>query len=156
MRCAAVILTYVAGCGRIGFDAREALECPDSYAELSTGCYRFAAQVNERDWLGAELACEAEGGHLAVVDDEEDRAAIFGAVPSSVTDFWIGATARVTPGAFVAVTRRPFFIVWNDTEPNMTGACLEFELAGMGDSNCANVNDYLCEIDGIAVDPTTY
>ena len=156
MRGVAVILLYVAGCGRIGFDVSEDRACPESYTELATGCYRFTAQVSERDWLDAELACEAEGGHLAIIDDEDDRAAIFESVPSTVTDFWIGASARVAPGEFIGVTRRPFFIAWNSSEPNGTGACLEFELAGMGDSNCANVNDYLCEIDGVVADPTTY
>ena len=154
MRRATAILLCLTGCGRIGFD-RE-LECPSSYVMLDTGCYRFVAQVDERDWLGAELDCEAEGGHLAVVDDEADRAAIFAAVPNTITDFWIGASARVTPGAFIAVTSRPFYIVWNAGEPNATGDCLEFELAAMGDSNCANVNDYLCEIDGVDVDPATF
>jgi hypothetical protein len=153
MRRVAVILLSIAGCGRIGFDTTRA--CPSSYVALDTGCYRIVTDAAELEWLAAEQACEGDGGHLAVVDDDDERTVLVNATVG-IDDFWIGASDRVTPDSYISVTGAPFFLEWRPNEPNMTGDCLEIELGAMGDSECDFTNDYVCEIDGIDADPTTY
>jgi hypothetical protein len=153
MRRAAAILLCLTGCGRIGFD--DARECPSTYAVLDTGCYRFVSDTAELDWLLAESACEADGGHLAVVGDARELAVLVSAAVG-IDDFWVGASDRVTPDEFISVTGAPFFLAWRANEPNMTGDCVEIELGELGDSECDFANDYVCEIDGVAVDPATY
>ena len=143
------------GCGRIAFDAA-GIVCPSTYVEIATGCYRFELDnADELPWLEAEAACESEGAHLAVVDDE-DELALFTLTLTDVEDAWVGASDRVTPDKYITVTGEPFFVQWGNAEPNGTGDCIEVERGDMGDTDCTVKNDYICEVDGRRADPTSY
>jgi hypothetical protein len=148
-------LILLAGCGRIAFDEATTVACPSNYIDATDGCYRVVVDPFRASWLDAEQACEADGGHLVVVDSQAELDQIIQII-AGVDDLWIGASARRVTLQYVAVTDRPFFFAWDAIEPNATGACVEIDGGVMDDHDCGTVNDYICEIDGVTADPSRY
>lgn len=150
------------GCGRLWFDPVDdaAVSCRSGYAALDGSCYRFVINpVPELSWTAAELACEGDGAgaHLIVIDDDAERAIASSALVGS-SNAWIGASDRIAEGSYVTVTGQPAVVVWSPGEP--TGAaedCVQImDTGALGDRDCTNLNDYLCEADGRAVDASSF
>ncbi len=146
-------------CGRIGFDAVGGGEpCPPGYVELAGGKYRFVD--SSITWIAAELACEAEGTHLAVPDTADESLALAAAfVPGSDPAF-IGINDRLVEGAFRPVTGgTPSVSLFERDEPNggsdADGVSLR-EDGLWGDENDADRMPYICECDGKPADPTAF
>ena len=48
------------------------VECAAPFVEVGDGCY-FASASERESWSGASVACEALGGHLAVITSEPEQ-----------------------------------------------------------------------------------
>lgn len=174
------MLWVLAGCGRIGFDpqggtggdggpgrdasvdgalAIDAIQCPPLYGTFATGCYRVVT-VGNASWSDCENACAADGvgSHLAVPSDAADLAVLQTDVLGSVTNAWIGVSDRITPGVHLTVTGLPAFERWDPGQPTGgTERCADLgSMNLMKDSACSDLNDYICEYDGVAADPTAF
>jgi hypothetical protein len=155
----------VIGCGRIDFDPLADagdVPCPAGYTDTAPGCYRVVANPPvEPLWLDAEAACELDGpgAHLVTVSDLEEAQRIWTMLPGGIDDHYIGASDRVTEGAYVTVTNQPMtFLLWGPGDPDGDSEdCLSLtsDLQVL-DTRCDNANDYVCEFDGIAAVPSTW
>lgn len=168
-------LALCCGCGRVDFDLladatrRDAVvdarkyfvdggECPPGYSFVGTGCYRNVLNVDELAWLDAEAACEADvaGAHLVVIDDSAEAVVVDSMVPGSILDHWIGASDRRNEGVFLTVHNQPLgFATFDVGEPGggMSENCLLFnDNQTLHDGDCALLDDYVCEYDGIPAD----
>ena len=178
MRARSLVLSLFAGCGRIGFDPHggedggtggevaadvalsiDALLCPPAFSTFTTGCYRVVT-VGNKSWGDAEAMCAAEGigTHLAIPSSAADLAVLQTDVLASVTNAWIGVSDQITPGVYLTVTGQPAFTMWAPGQP--TGGVQRCADLGsmnlMKDSVCSDLNDYICEYDGVAADPTAF
>ena len=141
----------------VTFDA--APTCPGAYVhQAGLGCYRVVTASTT--WVTAELACEADGGHLVVIGNPAENALVHGLLAGS--NGWIGASDRAVRG-FVWVTREPpGYSAWDDGEPNDGGLfafedCVEmFASNRWNDNECDEARPSVCEHDGLAADPTAY
>ena len=174
------MLWVLAGCGRIGFDplsgpggdsgagddgsadvalAIDAIQCPPAYGTFATGCYRVVT-VSNVSWGESEASCAVDGvgSHLAVPSDAADLAVLQTDVLASVTNAWIGVSDRITPGVHLTVTGLPAFEHWEPGQPTGgTERCADLgSMNLMKDSACSELNDYICEYDGVAADPTAF
>lgn len=175
------LLALCCSCGRLAFDALEARdarpstdavdaprfqidagECPPGYMFAGTSCYRPVVNPGvEPVWLVAEQLCEADevGAHLAVIDTAAEAQTVGSVVGSSIMDHWIGASGIVTSGVFLTVTNLPIpYAKWAAGEPDGSGDCLSLSTAdaALHDRPCFDVDDYVCEYDGIAAVPAAY
>lgn len=162
----------VAGCGRVRFDpldassdvADDAVACPPTYQALGTSCYRFVIDGPMAMWLDVEAACEADGvgSHLAVIDDDIELALLIDQLRLRVTtDAAVGFSDRQQEGTYLTVTGGPAFLVWAPANPDGGNDCgnLDSSVAdqGMKDSTCtSNFDDYICEHDQRAADPSAF
>jgi hypothetical protein len=123
-----------------------------------TSCYRFSPE--EVDWPVAEAACEADGAHLVIVDDADEAAQIDAIAPIDNAAHWIGVTDIVVEGAYLDVTGQPAWLApWDTNEPlGSAEDCLMIapDEPVLLDQPCDASDDYLCEYDGLAVDPTAF
>lgn len=162
-------VALIAGCGRVGFDARQdaqldqkaPLVCPAGFSrEANGGCYQSFVNMVELPWLDAELACEAlgAGSHLIVIDDPMENSIAATALGVS-SDGWVGASDRVTEDLYLTVTGQPWLpSSWGPAEPDGAAQdCLRIYRDGsFGDRLCADLNDYFCEYDGIDAMPSAF
>jgi hypothetical protein len=152
------------GCGRINFDEGGPLVCPPGYAASGAGCYRdYYSEVptEGKAFIDAELACEADGPgiHLAVISDAAEAQAIVAATDPGNTDFWIGTTELEQPGTFLDVTGMPAaYLAWAPSEPDGGVSYCVFMSRDLSvaDHDCAQLDDYVCEYDGVAAIPATW
>lgn len=151
-------------CGRVGFDAVDAtIACPLPYSRYANGgCYRelTGGSSVEIPWLDAELACEIDGAHLVVLDDQIEAAFVDSVVvPAGIVDYWVGTSDRVTEQVYLSVTNRaPGFLAFDiDEGTSATSDCLALsDGLVLIDDDCLAPNDYVCEIDGLAAVPSAY
>lgn len=182
MRYALILVLALGSCGRLGFDELEgALDstvdtvppvactvaaCPPDYIPEGGGCYRVV--TTPTDWLAAELACEADGGHL-VVEDSVDEHFTIHTIVAGLSQVWVGWTDRRGPdNVFQWVVPdgggllQSNTCVFDNGEPdagdndhcvsqNGTNACPDYQ-----DVDCALTLPYVCECDGVIGDPTRY
>jgi hypothetical protein len=170
-----LVVTSV-GCGRIGFapvtgdapptaiDARQfqldAGECPPGYQFNDPSCYRYGGDAAGVLWTVAEAICEADGAHLVIVDSAAEAVYIDGLPGGNSIAHWVGTTDRVTEGTLRHVTgTTPSFLPWSPGEPDGGTAenCVEFlDSQQLGTTRCDLPNEYLCEYDGAAADPSAF
>ena len=163
-----VIIAALFGCGRLSFDASAdasgsgdgsaPLSCIAGYLSIDGGCYRVET-ANDLDWLAAESRCEADGAgaHLVTIDDAAELALVDTLV--TVTEAWIGTSDRVVPETYLTVTGRPAFLRWDVNQPDDSGGpeyCITLQGMHMHDDDCPVANDFVCEYDAVAVDPTAF
>lgn len=140
----------------VGPDART---CPGIYEPGPTGCYRVATVAHR--WVEIEANCEADDGHLVVIDNEAEQAYVTSLLTGGTA--WIGASDRVVRG-FVWVTRATAtFTAWQRGEPNNGGPfalfgedCVETHPEGWNDKECNANRIGVCEHDGTPADPSSY
>lgn len=140
----------------------DAAPCPPDYLHFAqTGsCYR-GVDVGT-PWLDAEAACEYDGGHLVVINSEEEIDVVHLVLP---TMSWIGLTDHVHEGTFRWLTGDAvdaFGVTpWQEEEPNDGGGvqdCTTLDTQGLWrDRDCRSLHSYVCEIDGVPIaSPPTY
>lgn len=164
-RCSVVVLV---GCGRVGFapsgdsgaptdDA--GLECLAGYSPADGSCYRVVRDVGELAWAPAELACEADGAgaHLAVISSRAEATLVKNLVLGSA-DAYVGASDRISEGRFLTVQGMPVLDGWAAGQPDGGDVldCVLVTDSGLADGSCNFPNDFVCEYDGIVVDPASY
>jgi hypothetical protein len=123
--------------------------CAEPWVDEETGCHLFVKTLSA-SWDGAELDCEAQGGHLVVEDaDGEFSQVAAGMGPLDANGrFWIGLhDPAPDDNVMVWVDGRALTEThWNGTEPNNNGDCVSAHDDGTwGDRNCGEARTYACE-----------
>ena len=165
---ACVVSLLLGGCGRIGFSTDPAMAvadasglCPSGYTSASGSCYRSVLDTMIT-WLEAEADCESDafGAHLVVIDNDAERELVYAMIPAALDDPHVGASDLVSEGTFVTVTGQALFPAWAVGEPDGDQDCIKLTRVGtsgwLKDSDCAGVEEYVCEYDGTPVDPAAY
>lgn len=135
----------------------DAMDCPEPFTLLPTGCYFHGGTglglADDLEFLEAEADCEGRGGHLAVITDETENAALTEWAGADVP--YIGLTDLASEGVFLwVVDDTPSYLNWNSGEPNDSWGdeeCVELGSNGRwNDTSCSSWKHYLCEIDGLS------
>lgn len=143
--------------GDVGQDG-SAITCPGSYSMLlgQSGSSRYRVVSNTTDWLAAEAACEADGHHLAIPDDNNELTAFYTALVAQ--NIWIGVTDRITETTYLRVTGgAATFLDWAPGQPD-TDDCAYIDglTTKLTMQSCGSGRRYICECDGVAADATSY
>ena len=78
------------------------LTCDPGWTDIpGYGCYLFTTDLDPMSWSDAEAFCEAEGGYLAEMRDDEHQVAMMEAASGFGGDFWVGLTDSEEEGTFV-------------------------------------------------------
>ena len=150
------LVILLGGCGRVAFDsgADGGLECPADFTRSGASCYRanHAALTGDgRSFVDAEALCEAQGGHLAVIDDADEAARIT-ALGIPGTDYWLGLSELALPGVYRTVLNDvATYLPWDTSEPDGgVDHCAGIRVASglIYDAVCTSLDDALCEYDG--------
>ena len=102
-------------------------------------------------WPDARAACQARGQDLAVVNDADEGAWLFGtALELQAQDYWIGLSDTAVEGAFVWVDGSPVgFSDWTGGQPDNSGGedCVHYWGASgqWNDLPCDRRLGFLCE-----------
>ncbi len=164
----AVLLSVLAACGRIGFDATSTASfdvprgdgppasCASNYT-FTYGSSRYRASGTDQ-WKNSELDCESDGPgmHLIVIDDMAELAAIAPLAASTVS--WIGTSDRITAGTWRDVTGpTATYLPWGASQP-AAFPCVSMDPANgtLSAEDCTLGHKEICECDGIIVDKTSY
>lgn len=151
-------LLLLVGCGRVAFDpvgdADAAFACPPEFVEMGPSCYRanhYALSADGKPFVDAEALCEAQGGHLVVIDDAAEVAAIQSlTIPG--TDYWIGISELAQTGVYRTVLNDvATYLPWASGEPDSgVDHCVNFTTTTglFADNVCSSPDDVLCEYDG--------
>jgi hypothetical protein len=123
--------------------------CPPSYVSTPFGCFRMVG--DEETFVDAELACQNDGGHLAVLGDPDENAFVTTLIAGR--SVWIGLSDRASEGTFLWVTDAALaFDEWATGEPNNLWGedCTEYRAdETWNDVWCDSRRPYVCEIDGV-------
>lgn len=135
-----------------------AVACPAPYSfAIGSSRYRVGGQTT---WTAAEASCESDGAgiHLAVIDTASEMTALAALTGNSRT--WVGISDRKTDNVFLRVTGGVApFLPWRSGDPSQSGtACAAWDPqpAEYRDESCGQGRQFICECDGIPVDPSTY
>jgi len=127
----------------------EAVGCPGgcppgcTYGAFGGSEYLFCD--GNLSWQGARDACAAEAMGLAEVQTVAEHDYL---LAQSRLLSWIGFTDAGDEGVFESVSRTPHFDGWSPGEPSNDAGfedCAQMWFGGWNDSNCDNVNPYVCE-----------
>jgi CotH kinase protein/Lectin C-type domain/Putative metal-binding motif len=128
-------------------------QCPKCkiVPDVNGGNYAYCVEPNS--WFGAELDCQAQGGHLVSIHNlEEFQTISTEAEMLGIADFWIGFNDRAVENKFAWSDGTPAdFELWNPGEPNDYGAgedCTQV-YAGNGtwnDLDCDAGLLYVCKL----------
>jgi len=117
-------------------------------------CILYRVDDENISWRAAKEFCEANGGHLLTVSDENEQADIDSLNIEGVP-LWLGASDEDQDGIWEWVTGEPFeYTYWLQGEPNyMDGVemylgTFPFEWNDFNEAN-ANIKGFIMEIDSI-------
>ncbi|XP_037023754.1 C-type lectin domain family 4 member E [Artibeus jamaicensis] len=105
--------------------------CPLRWVHFQSSCYFFS--TNTMTWSASVKNCSDMGGHLVVINTQEEQEFLFHEKPEK-REYYIGLTDKVTDGQWKWVDGTPFMkslSFWDVGEPN--------NLATVED--CATVRD---------------
>ena len=94
--------------------------CRDAEAEACTTCPAAYWTGPALTWSQAQAACEADGGHLAFIDDMPENENVV--VAAAGLHVWIGYTDITEEGTWVWIEGTSTFTHWATGEPNNAGA----------------------------------
>ena len=145
--------------------------CPLAYdLGISGSISRYRPGVMNTTWDAAQTACSVDSAgntHLVVLDDDNERLALVGALMQRglTGSMWIGLTDRNAEGVYQWVTAQEVGIPpqttppWGAGQPDDAGGaqdCVRIQGATgqsptmFDDSECASSFNYVCECDGYA------
>lgn len=141
-------------------------ECDPSYSfTFRASHYRLVfADAAKTGWRAAQAACAATRGHLAIIDDRDERDAL--RVPTENKKPWIGEvqlpTARTPSEMWFRIDGTPTDLaLWiankpDDGDNNENGSEQGGALGanGLDDENVAGQRFYICECDDAVIDAT--
>lgn len=116
------------------------------YQLVGIGCFRLV--IAAESYADAELVCERDGAHLAVIESLEEQEALHARWPLPMS---IGLVD--VAGTWTWVTGElPAFEHWDAGEPDTQGSCARMlDTTGRWDArSCMDAQRYLCELDGRA------
>ena len=128
----------------------------DGYTMLAGLANTYRIDSMPRVWLAAEAACEADGAHLAVIDDDAENTQVQATAP---TNAWIGASDRISEGIFLVVTGgATVYDHWQFGVPaNVAEDCVQLRAdAFWEDGDCTAAFAFVCECDGRPVVAGTF
>jgi hypothetical protein len=131
--------------------------CASSYGNIFNGHrYQIAQVGDQKAFDAADDVCRIDGGHLVKIEDAGENLVIQNII-ASTGNAWIGLSDRAMEGTFVwsidgAVA---VYTAWSNGEPNNSGGnenCVVETTANgtWNDTNCDNVESYVCECDASA------
>ncbi|XP_077024018.1 C-type lectin domain family 4 member E isoform X2 [Tamandua tetradactyla] len=92
--------------------------CPLEWEHFQSSCYFFSTDT--MSWTASLKNCSAMGGHLVVINTQEEQEFLFNKKPRN-KEFYIGLTDQVTEGQWQWVDGTPFkesLSFWDIGEPN--------------------------------------
>lgn len=92
--------------------------CPSRWIHFQSSCYFFS--TNTMTWSASVKNCSNMGGHLVVINTQEEQEFLFHEKPKK-REFYIGLTDQVTDGQWKWVDGTPFMkslSFWDVGEPN--------------------------------------
>jgi Lectin C-type domain len=148
--------------GDAGAPALAAPPCMQTYPLIPDGLTsHYRTEMTGQPWVIAERDCEAEGAHLAVVDDDAENAWLASIAALALADnksthqlAWLGASDQASEGNFEWVTGAPVGAPrWAAMEPNSMRSiedCVEIRASGeWNDDRCNAPLIYICECDAL-------
>ncbi len=128
--------------------------CPCDVAERDGHAYLFCS--DELSWTAARMRCQTYGYDLAVVENAEDDAFVYGQISArTFADTWIGMNDTATEGTWVWIDGTPFvYTGWDDGEPNNGGTSgedcgvimtREGRETKWDDRDCPSTRPFVCE-----------
>lgn len=136
--------------------------CLQTYPTLVDGLTsRYKQGAIRQNWVDAERDCEADGGHLIVIDDEAENTWLAQIAALSLTNqksshqlAWLGLGDHAVEGEFSWVTGAPLALsFWFSGEPNSLNKaedCGEMRASGAwNDDRCNAELTYVCECDAL-------
>ena len=124
-----------------------------TYVERDGSDHRYRFEGSGLHYDQAQASCAATGGHLVVIDDEDENVfvASLGGAP------WIGLNDLAVENSFSWVTGVvPSYSNWSNGEPNDSGDHEDCALTTGGnwnDGECSNLREFVCECDPARVAP---
>jgi hypothetical protein len=184
MRCLPVLV--VAACGfrasggpaldtGPGADAAGSIDaagCPAGYVQLaglpsryrlSGGSGPIGDPLARGTWVMAEADCadDGVGTHLAIAETQAEHEAFVDVV--SGASRWLGVTDRKSEGTWRTITGgTTFFALWSSPPQDTGSDCLILTRVPSHEGSFCDDPDpqwhkgYICECDGVAVDPTAF
>ncbi|XP_063963415.1 uncharacterized protein LOC129273234 [Lytechinus pictus] len=143
---------YVRIMDRVEDPYTEVSSCSDGWTEYGSNCY--LPVLTSLSWLDAETACQGEGGHLAVPDNEDEYNFMRRSLRWSQSDsstIWLGYNDIAVEGTWVdAEGNTPSYAPWKSGEPNgdisENGAVMYIDdLTDMVDVTVDNTLHYICK-----------
>ncbi|CAC5382633.1 unnamed protein product [Mytilus coruscus] len=135
--------------------------CPDGWTKYDLHCYLYSS--SRKTWTSAEDTCEQFGGHLVVIEDNDEDSFIESFLKMSTTKAhdwsfnytWVGASDLAKEGDWLWVTGSPVGIYtnWRGPGPNNahhgshTEDCMDWSFGGWNDNDCASHLNFVCEIE---------
>ena len=143
----------------VPFDDTAPVNCPASYQSIGVPGSKYRGVDNSVTWAQAQAACVADGTHLLIINDLNERSVVPALLPTR--DLWIGVTDLVALGAWRTVTGdAATYLPWDNSEPDNAAdeRCVETEypLFNYIDQDCTSGRRFVCECDGRAADPASY
>ncbi|KAF6118035.1 C-type lectin domain family 4 member E [Phyllostomus discolor] len=92
--------------------------CPSRWVHFQSSCYFFS--TNTMTWSSSVKNCSNMGGHLVVINTQEEQEFLFHEKPKK-REFYIGLTDQVTDGQWKWIDGTPFMkslSFWDVGEPN--------------------------------------
>ena len=120
------------------------VSCPLNGFEWQTSCY--VLNVAKLNWTAAVDDCKMRGGHLAILETEEEMRFV---LPKLGENTWIGGHGTETEGkwTWIGEDTEIQFLLWEPGQPNGTGDCMEAYKGQLNDERCKATNYYACEYD---------
>ncbi|XP_063447880.1 perlucin-like protein [Mytilus trossulus] len=139
--------------------------CPDGWTRYDLHCYNYSS--SRKTWTTAENTCEQFGGHLVVIEDNDEDSFIgrfierslklsnYAVYDRTFNYTWIGASDIAKEGNWLWVTGKPVGVYtnWRGPGPNNgnngshTENCMDWSFGGWNDSHCAGHLNFVCEIE---------
>ena len=126
--------------------ADAALPCPPGWIEAGARCYLVAADA--LTWADAQVACQAQGGDLVVLEDADENLQV-SALAAARSTWWIGATDAAAEGTWRWIDgREADFDAWALFQPDNffnEDCALQSSSGSWNDAGCEEALAYVCE-----------
>ena len=116
--------------------------CPLNGFVWQSSCY--VLNTGKLNWTSAVNECKARGGHLAILETEEEMRFV---LPRLGQNTWLGGHDTDTEGqwAWIGEDTEIEFLLWEPGQPNGTGDCMEAYNGLLNDERCTVSNNFVCE-----------
>ncbi|XP_043249696.1 hemolymph lipopolysaccharide-binding protein-like [Colletes gigas] len=123
---------------------------------LVAGVGDYKVNSRKMTWNNARKACREDGGHLVVINSDDEAAHLLRTMTSShFPEVWVGIHDLFVEGEWATVTgeelKPPLYEKWFPSEPNNVGGvencAIYSNLGGLDDRPCNRMHWFVCEID---------